>query len=569
MTQITIVSVVLCCAVQGAVCLSPPPLDWLASIWQPVDQTVYGAPSVTNCWGSVLASTANVFGFNALEMAPFSSGWDPALFHGWGTDTASLFMNGAPVAPTATLWTPYSVIRRAADVSTELRMVFEDQALLLEANVTVAPLSEVSLDVDMRLPLRYFARADGCSSWHYPTRSEECCWNWFPPEAPAGSDVEATFPVSWEACAESARGGSPFGAMVGTDAHSPAVSAFSFPGACGGGGGVASSVSHRRLNASAPLPHSVDGCRGDMECFRAAVAPDVVDLAGPDAVNGSVGTWHVSNRGAAAQTVRLRLAIVFSNATDAGATAAAAQALAGAFDVAWVDAQRDWQARFDSAFDDGLSHFSGYLPLLATNSSLGGKAGVFDSAVERVYYSSVIGLLANERTNLPPSLPGGGVACLGVLGVSRGVEHADSYGILTDADAAAAEHEQPRRAGLARYLRPVALPDGRRALPRVTGSAFSGGGDRADYAGGRGASRVVRSGHVVDPTALLDEASAPWRMFISGACAPVYTAEPHFYYDVLFECARACVGVCVCVRVCVCVCVLIQHTYPHLKQAVE
>lgn len=72
----------LCAAAVGAAvaaALAPPPLDALASIWQPVDAPTYGAPSVTNAFGSVLASVDNVLGFNALEMAPFSSGWDAAL----------------------------------------------------------------------------------------------------------------------------------------------------------------------------------------------------------------------------------------------------------------------------------------------------------------------------------------------------------------------------------------------------------------------------------------------------------------------------------------------------------
>ena len=90
----------------AALAAAPPPLDLLASILQPAGgaaQAVYGAPSVTNAWGSVLASSANVLGFNALEMSPFSSGWDAASLFGWAVDSASLSVDGAAVAPNATL----------------------------------------------------------------------------------------------------------------------------------------------------------------------------------------------------------------------------------------------------------------------------------------------------------------------------------------------------------------------------------------------------------------------------------------------------------------------------------
>ena len=210
----------------------PPDLDLLASTLQPAggaNRAVYGAPSVTNAWGSVLASSGNVLGFNALEMAPFSSGWDARNLYGWTVDSASLSVDGANVEPNATLWTPYSVLRTgtaaaaaggaALALSSELRFVFEAQALLLEVNVSLlaaAGAAAVALGVDLRAPVRYFARADNCSSWHYPTQSVPGCWNWFPPEAPSGEDGAAFFAPQWLGCGAGG-GAQPLATMLSTD----------------------------------------------------------------------------------------------------------------------------------------------------------------------------------------------------------------------------------------------------------------------------------------------------------------------------------------------------------------
>jgi hypothetical protein len=166
--------------VAGAV-VSPPPLDLLASIWQPAIQPVYGALSVTNAWGSLLLSSSNVLGINAITQPPFSSGWDAANLYGWPVDTASLYLDGAPVPPSATLWTPYSGIRNGssagggATVASEVRWVFEGQAVLFEVNITLPAGGTLNASVDFRFPLRYYPRADACDSWHYPTHSEPCC----------------------------------------------------------------------------------------------------------------------------------------------------------------------------------------------------------------------------------------------------------------------------------------------------------------------------------------------------------------------------------------------------------
>jgi hypothetical protein len=461
-----------------------PPLPSLASIVQPVNQPVYGAPSVTNAWGSLLASTANVLGINAVEVPPFSSGWSADNLYGWPVDAAALSVNGAAVPPATTQWTPYSVIRNGTavggtvSVSTEVRMVFEAAAVLLEANITAVgaspPPTSLDIAVDLRLPLRYYPRADACPSWHYPTHSVPCCFNWFPPQPAPGEDGPAVFVPAWTPCS------APYAALTLADALSPAVSAFSFPGACGGGGDGGS-------DAAGPASPSSPAA-------AATAAPGVVlDLGPPPSVIGSVGYWGVNLGGGAQTTARIRIALVFSNSSNTASTAAAAIALAASFDAAWADAAGDWAARYAAAFDPAHPHFSGHLPLVSTTP--GDGPGGFDttfasgtplSPIERIYYTSVVSLLANERTNLPVTFPADPPACPGAVPADGAPPPPPSPPVPTTTPAAdayipasaAGERLPPAawRSGLDRYLVAVPVPgggDGMFGIPRMTGSSYS------------------------------------------------------------------------------------------------
>jgi hypothetical protein len=445
---------------------SPPSLDLLSSIWQssgPAFQSVYGAPSITNSWGSALVSTNNVLGINAIEMAPFSSGWDANLLYGWPIDTASLYINGMPVTPSATKWTPYSVLRNNSGqfpVVSEVRWVFESQAILFSAEIDLSDSSDnASISVDFQLPMRYYNNANNCSSWHYPTHSESYCWNWFPPEAPSGENGPSFFIPSWQACPSPSN--TPFATILQTDSLSSASTAFSFPNICDGGG---------------------EG-----------------SLKAPTSVNGTSALWNVAPGG----VVQLKFALVFSNVSDVSATVAAARSLADSFDIAWNDAKNDWQNRFNSVFDPTLSHFSGNLPIIKTSTGSGGTDG-FDSAMEQIYYQSIISLLANERTNLPPSYPSSHD--------NRLVDYvSESFHLI--------RNEYVFASRLEKYMKHVnvTLQNGTMVLgsPRVRGSSFSGGGSSSDFNSGKGNSRLLAADHV-NTNELLHEAGAPLRMFMTG-----------------------------------------------------
>ena len=115
-----------------------PDLSVFASAPQPVDPTVYGAPSVGNAWATLLTSTNNVLGFNAFILPPFSAGWEDPV------DAVTLAVAGKALPPSHTVWLPYAVQRNgsakltetiAVSVASEIRMVFESNVVLIRANV--------------------------------------------------------------------------------------------------------------------------------------------------------------------------------------------------------------------------------------------------------------------------------------------------------------------------------------------------------------------------------------------------------------------------------------------------
>jgi hypothetical protein len=198
----------------------PPSLDALAADWQPVQTATYGAPSLTNLWGSALASTSNVsyrprpldtelrccvlqwyrfrmtiafafclpstvqvLGFNNYILPPFSQGWNDKV------DAASLYIDDTNVNASMSRWTPYSVLRNGSvlaahgsliTVVSELRMLPNSPFMLgtLSLTTSAAP-ATVNVSIDFETSTRYYPRADECPSWHYPTNSYPCCWNWY------------------------------------------------------------------------------------------------------------------------------------------------------------------------------------------------------------------------------------------------------------------------------------------------------------------------------------------------------------------------------------------------------
>ncbi|WP_331733976.1 LamG domain-containing protein (plasmid) [Streptomyces atratus] len=78
---------------------------------------------------------------------------------------------------------------------------------------------------------------------------------------------------------------------------------------------------------------------------------------------------------------------------DGNGVVDACNATLGTFGAAFSTTRKKWEKRWQDAFTPGNGHYSGSLPVL-TNTN--------DTAVARLYYMSILSVLACERTNLGP-----------------------------------------------------------------------------------------------------------------------------------------------------------------------
>jgi len=118
-------------------------------------------------------------------------------------------------------------------------------------------------------------------------------------------------------------------------------------------------------------------------CFSFARKPDKIL-----AQDGSgVAIWRI--------TLKPRSSTNIDYALTLGAKEDDVRALAGkwvgSFSSAFEQVEHDWQERFEAMFTPNNRYFSGHLPRLVTN----------DEKLRRVYYMSVVSLLATYRTGFP------------------------------------------------------------------------------------------------------------------------------------------------------------------------
>ena len=164
--------------------------------------------------------------------------------------------------------------------------------------------------------------------------------------------------------------------------------------------------------------------------FVGTVQPDNISMSGPQrapqtsgpvAPNATFSVLKIPANGAV--TVRLALAV----ATDlpaAAATQARFAADADTFDVAWEEAHDKWQQRWELAFKPENGFFSGNLPMLELAETSEAQG------VSRVYYTSILTVISQMRTNLPLthhiSWPNGN-GNVGNLGAWRGIGGSRSW----------------------------------------------------------------------------------------------------------------------------------------------
>jgi Concanavalin A-like lectin/glucanases superfamily len=105
------------------------------------------------------------------------------------------------------------------------------------------------------------------------------------------------------------------------------------------------------------------------------------------AASSGTATWDLTLTPGQPRTLQL----LMTSAASAEAAAAAAASARPRFGGLFSQAKAGWERRFSDAFTPGNGHFSGSLPVLATG----------DPALRRLYYASVLSVLALERTCYP------------------------------------------------------------------------------------------------------------------------------------------------------------------------
>src|SRR6266511_167571 len=245
--------------------------------------------------------------------------------------------DGAVLTSQYVRWYPYQIHRLAETASglrvqSGTRMAFEANQVLLTVKVTNPTTAQVSTNVSVALNPLIRKYTSG--------------WNW---QIPRPSDQNFTAQLT---------GTAPNQNLLVSDNTGPAVTAF----------------------ALSPSPQSLS-------------------------VNGVGGTagWTLTVAAGATATINIVIAIgdtstgrPLTNRSDATAALSAANSSISSFSNVFTAAETGWANRWNDAFTPGNTHYSGYLPVIATD----------HPAIDRLYYMSVLSVLACERTNLGPAFNG-------------------------------------------------------------------------------------------------------------------------------------------------------------------
>lgn len=130
---------------------------------------------------------------------------------------------------------------------------------------------------------------------------------------------------------------------------------------------------------------------GRSEDYSIDYAYAFVDEPTEFAVDSSIAVWSKKLEPGAAATLRFVMTTGDKNAaSDEASTTQRAAELAQGFSQQWQEARSGWETRWAQAFTPDNDHFSGHLPVLATN----------DEAIREIYYRSILTLLVLHRTNL-------------------------------------------------------------------------------------------------------------------------------------------------------------------------
>jgi len=159
----------------------------------------------------------------------------------------------------------------------------------------------------------------------------------------------------------------------------------------------------------------------------AAVTVFAVSGGATLAVSGTGGTasWNLTIAAGATQTINIVMAIgdtstgqALVNVSEGQSVTNAANTALTNFTSAFAAVATSWSARWTAAFTSGNTHYSGSLPVLSPENTPTGNA------IARLYYMSILSVLACQRTNLGPAFN----TLLGRTGTFSGIDRVYATG---------------------------------------------------------------------------------------------------------------------------------------------
>ncbi|MFE7392206.1 LamG domain-containing protein [Streptomyces sp. NPDC057582] len=154
--------------------------------------------------------------------------------------------------------------------------------------------------------------------------------------------------------------------------------------------GVGGTFTARKVSESSVLISH--GSSSGVTAFAFAPAPTLTTASGGGSAQWSVAAGQSATIEIVMEVGETSTGKPLADINDGKGVVDACNATLGAFGAAFSTAGKSWEKRWQDAFTPGNGHYSGSLPVLSVN----------DPVIARLYYMSILSVLACERTNLGP-----------------------------------------------------------------------------------------------------------------------------------------------------------------------
>ena len=358
-----------------------PTLEELTSDWQlftaegpDMPRHGMGLPTANSLLGSVIGDV-NVLAMRSLTLPPYTQGPFAPVFRNQSR-FGRLLLNGDACDTSSYQWTPYSFRRRCKEVTTEIRLAFNEHVVMSRGSFAAAG-SNVTLELFPEV--RKFGKAN-CTAdqWEFPydMQSTPPCWNWYAPRPRANESNDFVL-LAHDSHAN---------LIVVADVHSSAIIAV--------------------VLSAQSTPYS-------------SVREDD---------GGVVYHWSPPP---SSDPILIEFVAVIGDRNEESSIVRRALNIAATFSTSFDRAILDRQTQFNNAFTPGNKYYSGHLPVLTVDSPA-------DENISRIYYTSVISVLANERVGLPAVIcPGATPNTAGRVFVTGGAENCTTNSFFWDQSYAA------------------------------------------------------------------------------------------------------------------------------------